>query len=91
MAKKTKKDERIAELETQLIEQTNRARAGRILAGKLFCHIIEVNKWLSYSNEVDRHYGDIESHIDFNNQMIETVRQRLKGQRSITVTIRDGE
>lgn len=91
MAKKTKKDLRIAELEAQLTEQTNRARAGRILAGKLFCHLIETNKWLSFSNEVDRHYGSVETHIDFNNQMIETVRNRLKGQRSITVTITDGE
>lgn len=91
MAKKTNKDKRIEELEAQLIEQTNRARAGRILAGKLFCHLIEINKWLSFSNEIDRHYGDVESHIDFNNQMIETVRQRLKGPRSIKVTISNGE
>lgn len=91
MAKKTKKDQLIEELEAQLQEQTNRARAGRILAGKLFCHLIEINKWLSFSNEVDRHYGSVESHIDFNNQMIDTVRQRLKGPRSIKVTITDGE
>jgi hypothetical protein len=90
MGKKTRKDLRIEELEAQLLEQTNRANAGRILSGKLFSHLIEINKWLSYSNEVDRHYGDVESHIDFNNQMIETVRKRLKGQRTIKVTIDGG-
>jgi len=91
MSKLTKKDIRIAELEVQLQEQTNRANAGRILAGKLFSHLIEINKWLSFSNEVDRHYGSVESHIDFNNEMIETIRQRLKGRRSIKVTVQDGE
>lgn len=91
MAKKTQKDIKIERLEKQLAEQTNRANAGRILAGKLFCHLIETNKWLSFANEVDRHYGTVESHIDFNNQMIETVRKRLKGQRSIKVVISDGE
>lgn len=90
MSKKTKKDRRIEELETQLAEQTNRARAGRILGGKLFCHLIEINKWLSFSNEVDRHYGSVESHIDFNNQMIDTVRERLKGKRQVNINITGG-
>jgi hypothetical protein len=87
MAKKTNKDLLIEDLETQLQEQTTRAKAGRILAGKLFCHLIEVNKWLSFSNEVDRHYGSVESHIDFNNRMIEIIRSKLKQQGSINVTI----
>lgn len=90
MSKKTKKDKRIEELEAQLAEQTNRARAGRILGGKLFCHLIEINKWLSFSNEVDRHYGSVESHIDFNNQMIDTIRQRLKGHHPMKITITGG-
>jgi len=87
MSSKTKKDERIEELEALLDEQTRRAKAARLLAFKMYSHLIEVNKWLSFTNEVDRHYGSIESHIDFNNQMIDTVRSKLKGQRPIKVIV----
>lgn len=87
---KSKKDLEIELLRKQLFIQTNKAEAGRIVSAKLFNHLIETNKWLSFSNEIDRHYGDVESHIDFNNQMIETVRQRLKGQQTIKVTISRG-
>lgn len=78
--KKTKKDIQIENL-------THREQAGRILLGKMFCHLIELNKWMADSNKVERHYGSIESHIDFNNKMMETIRNRLKETRTITVTV----
>lgn len=90
MAKQTKKDLMIRDLQAALNHQTNLAKAGRHLAAKMFCHLVEVNKWLAMTNEVERIYGDVDTHIDFNNQMIDKIRTKLKTkQRTVTVTIND--
>ena len=87
----SKKDAKIEQLESDLKLAQNRAESGRILSGKMYSHLIEINKWLADLNGIDRHYGGVDSHIDFNNRMISTIRNKLKDKRAITVTIKEGD
>jgi len=77
--KRTKKD-----LSKELEKQTYLAQAGKILAGKLFGHLIDKNVQLAAINSVERHYGDVQSHIDFHNRMMHIL---LTRQREFKVTI----
>jgi hypothetical protein len=77
---KRSKKEIMAELE----HQTYLAQAGKILAGKLFSHLIDTNAQLAAINGVERHYGDVQSHIDFHNRMKHIL---LTRQREFKVTI----
>jgi hypothetical protein len=87
MAKPTKKDIQISDLTEALKIAKERAEAGRILSARLFCYLIEVNKQLAEELGIERHYGSVESHIDFNIKIVEKVKLSLEKKRTVTVTI----